>query len=410
MQERVTPCKIIATLGPACRSRESIEEMYNEGMRIARMNFSHSTEAEHKEVFDLLNVIRENDAFKGLAIAVDTKGPEIRTGVCPKEVEIKKGDTVVLTTKEEYKEVCSKEGIFITHKGIFDDLTKKPIENIFIDDGKLALIIRSLEREKERIVCEATSDYTLTSRKGINIPGALISLPGITEKDRRDIEFGIENGADYVFASFIRKKDNIEEIRSIKGAETLKIIAKIESQQALDNLDEIIEASDGVMVARGDLGIEVDQDKLFFLQCQITNLCHAKKKPLIVATQMVESMCKNLRPTRAEITDVGFAAATGAGCVMLSGETATGCNPVNAIRTMRTIVDTTSQSFIKNNISISLCGNIQLKEKINIYFSKDIKKIRHMHMFYGAYAVYGDSSKLHLLSIPETYSTDVQDV
>lgn len=389
MQTKITPSKIICTLGPASSTEAVIKKMADKGMSIARINFSHGDRSSHEKTLELLNKIREEREYQLLAVALDTKGPEIRTGVFPIPAEIKKGAAVRITTDEKYKEACTAETIYVDHKNIIKDLQNSKSEYIYIDDGKIKLHIE--EVGKTSIKTRAWSAGRVASKKGVNIPEARISLAGITEKDRADIELGIEKGADIVFASFVRNRQNIDEIRSIKGAEALKIIAKIENQEGLDNLDSILDAADGIMIARGDLGVELDFASLFAMQCKISLHCQKRNKPFIVATQMLESTTKEYRPTRAEVTDVAFACATSAGCVMLSGETAVGLDPANAVEIMHRILVSTSEHLNAEKLSICINSSGQETRMITIK-SKNLRRLRHAQLQFGRIPEYAEDS------------------
>lgn len=399
----VGPTKIICTIGPASATEETIIKMADEGMAIARVNFSHGSLKEHKAVFDLLNKIRETPKYSALGIAVDTKGPEIRTGIVNNPIELVGGETVTLTTDRKYENDSTETALFIDHPGIFTDLKEKT-RNIYIDDGKIDLEIVSISEEKQEIVTQARTPGRISSKKGVNIPNAELSLPSISEKDRADILFGVENGADYIFASFIRTGENIKEIRNCLKGTGIKIIAKIESQQGINNIKEITEEADGIMVARGDLGIEVDYTKLFPIQCRISQECKRQGKPFIVATQVLESMTKSLRPTRAEITDLSYAVLSGAGCAMLSGETASGDFPVEVVRTMHRIIVEVSKSMTPQERAV-YSGQIFVEKecKIEIFVSEDVKSLRRMQIVFGVYPVHQSVYNRENIKEPEGY-------
>ncbi|OAG29192.1 pyruvate kinase [Nematocida displodere] len=402
-------CKIVCTLGPASTTKERIKKMFDEGMCIARVNFSHGDDTTHQSVFDLLNEIRREERYQALGVAVDTKGPEVRTGTFQEgKVLIETGSTVVLTTILAEENACTSERIFIDHSNIYTDLQGVSGASIFIDDGKLELKITSVDPKSQEITTVAKTTATLSSKKGVNIPGVSLSLPALTEKDKKDISFGIRNGADFVFASFIRTASHLEEIRQIPGTEQLKVIAKIESVEGLKNLEEIVEASDGILIARGDLGIETDYASLFATQCSISRLCQAKDKPFIVATQMMESMEHAQRPTRSEITDVGFAYATSAGCVMLSGETANGQDPVNTVRSMARILFSTAETLAKQNLTVSLGGTPQTR-KLRILLSNNEKYLRWMQIVFGAISIYSPNLlEAGIPQVPSGYTPEIE--
>lgn len=345
--EHLKKTKIVCTIGPASESAEIIEELIKSGMNVARLNFSHGSHEEHLEKIKTIRKVRRK-LNAPVAIMLDTKGPEIRTGNYDvDEIYLKPDDIFTLTTRDV---MGNQEIVSVSYEGLPDDVEVG--SEIFIDDGLVQLEVIEIKNGTD-VVCKVLNNGVLSNHKGVNLPGRQTNLPSLTPKDIDDIKFGIENDIDLIAASFVRKKEDVYDIRKVledHGGEQIKIISKIESQEGVDNLDEIIEASDGIMVARGDLGIEIRTELIPIVQKEMIRKTNLAAKPVITATQMLDSMIRNPRPTRAETTDVANAIIDGTDCVMLSGETAGGKYPVEAVRTMRDICITTelSDDFNKN--------------------------------------------------------------
>lgn len=332
--------KVVCTMGPNTNDKELMRKLIRNGMDVARFNFSHGDHAEQKSRMDLLKELREEE-HSNVAILLDTKGPEIRTGLLKdgKKIMLEAGKKFTLTTEE----VAGDENIVsISYPGLINDVSKG--KTILIDDGLIGLKV--VEKKEKELICEIINGGELGERKGVNVPNVPIHLPAITEKDKEDIKFGAEQGIDFIAASFVRNAECILEIRAYLkslGAPFIPIIAKVENSEGIDNIDEIIRAADGVMVARGDLGVEIPAEEVPYLQKMIIQKCNSHFKTVITATQMLDSMIRNPRPTRAEVTDVANAVYDGTDAVMLSGETAQGKYPVEALQMMVHIIENTEQ-------------------------------------------------------------------
>lgn len=332
--------KIICTIGPASDSEEKLKELVLAGMNVARFNFSHGS---HKEQLGKYNRVLKVRSELGMPIAtlLDTKGPEIRLKDFEGgKAELKVGQTFILTTDEI---MGTSEKATITYKNLKYDISVGA--TILIDDGLIEMVVENITDTD--IVCRVINGGFVSNHKGVNVPGAVLSMPYISEADREDIIFGIEHGFDFLAASFARCKEDILEVRRIldsRGSK-MKIIAKIENMQGINNLDEILEVSDGIMVARGDMGVEVPMEEVPILQKVMIKKAVEKGKHVITATQMLESMIKNPRPTRAEATDIANAIFDGTTAIMLSGESAAGLYPVEAVKTMARIAERAEQDI-----------------------------------------------------------------
>lgn len=331
--------KIICTIGPASESEEKLRELILAGMNVARFNFSHGTHEEHEAKFLRLRKIRINMNLP-IATLLDTKGPEIRLRDFENgSVELKRGQEFTLTTEEI---LGNEKRAAISYKELPQDV--KPGTHILIDDGLIGLKVERVDGND--IVCVVENGGTVSNKKGINVPDAVLSMPFISDQDRSDIEFGCRLGFDLIACSFTRTAQDILEIRKILDAHNSKmqVIAKIESTQGVQNIDEILDVADGVMVARGDLGVEVPLEDVPIIQKDIINKAQKKGKIVVTATQMLDSMIHNPRPTRAEATDVANAIYDGTTAIMLSGETAAGAYPVEAVKVMARIAERAEQA------------------------------------------------------------------
>lgn len=335
--------KIICTIGPASESEEKLKELILAGMNVARFNFSHGSHEEHKKKFDRVNKV-SNELGIPVAVLLDTKGPEIRLkAIEGGKTELVAGQKFILTSEEV---IGNNERVSITYKNLKSDISVG--STILIDDGLIEMVVEEIEETD--IICTVINGGPISNNKGVNVPGAVLSMPYISDVDRSDIMFGCDMGFDYLAASFVRSKEDVLEVRKIieESGSHMKIIAKIESMQGIRNLEEILEVSDGIMVARGDLGVEIPMEEVPVVQKKMIKLAEAQGKHVITATQMLESMIKNPRPTRAEATDIANAIYDGTTAIMLSGETAAGLYPVEAVKTMARIAERTEQAIDYN--------------------------------------------------------------
>ena len=333
MLKNAKKTKIVCTLGPVSQSEETLTKLIENGLNVCRFNFSHGSHEEHKERMDIVKKVRD-ELKKPVAILLDTKGPEIRTGnFADPEVFLEEGSKFIITMADVIgnKEICT-----VSYKGLAEDVVEG--DTILIDDGLVGLKVENVVGEE--IHCVVENSGIVKNHKGVNVPGVKINLPALTPKDISDIEFGITQGIDFIAASFVRKASDVLAIREVlenNNATDIQIISKIENQEGVDNLDEILQVSDGLMVARGDLGVEIPTEDIPIVQKQMIKKCNALGKPVITATQMLDSMIRNPRPTRAEVTDVANAIYDGTDAIMLSGETAAGKYPVEAVKVMAAI-------------------------------------------------------------------------
>jgi pyruvate kinase len=327
--------KIVCTIGPASESVETLVELIKAGMNVARLNFSHGDHEEHRR---RIENIREASRITNqtVAILLDTKGPEIRTGnMKDGEVHLVEGNEIIISMKEVEG---TQEKFSVTYPNLINDVHIG--SKILLDDGLIELEVIDIHKDKGEIHTKIVNSGVLKNKKGVNVPNVSVNLPGITEKDAKDILFGIEQGVDFIAASFVRRPSDVLEIRELlekNNGEHIQIIPKIENREGVDNIDAILEVSDGLMVARGDLGVEIPAEEVPLVQKELIKKCNRAGKPVITATQMLDSMQRNPRPTRAEASDVANAILDGTDAIMLSGETAAGLYPVLAVKTMNKI-------------------------------------------------------------------------
>ncbi len=345
--------KIVCTIGPASENYDTLKTMAESGMNVARLNFSHGDYSGHEKKLKLIRKV-ERAVKKPIAALLDTKGPEIRTGIMQGgEVMLNQGAKIILCACDEPFE-GTQDKIFVNYKLLPQEV--KPGQNIFIDDGTLNLEVESINGDE--VTCKIIVGGILRNTKGINLPGADLTMPALSDKDKQDITWGIQHGMEYLAVSFVKNRSDIIEVRrliqSLGG--NMKILAKIETSQAVQNIEEIVDVVDGVMVARGDLGVEIPTEDVPLVQKKIIEMCRVRGKVVIVATQMLDSMIRNPRPTRAEASDVANAVLDGTDAVMLSGETASGNYPVQAVKTMRKILDRAEKE-------INLWGNHKNNEQ-----------------------------------------------
>ena len=339
--------KIICTIGPSSETKETLKELLKSGMNMMRLNFSHGNYEEHKEKIDNFRAAQAETGIRA-ALMLDIKGPKIRTTKLKdgKNVNIVSGQEFIITTDKSI--IGDEKMVAVTYEDIIQDV--KIGEKLLIDDGLLQFSIKEIVGNK--IICIALNNGELGENKGVNLPKAKVSLPAISEKDRNDLIFGCQQGVDYVAASFIRKADDVKDVRKVldeNNGKNILIISKIETQEGIDNFDEILKVSDGIMVARGDLGVEIPIEDVPIAQKMMIEKCNAAGKVVITATQMLDSMIKNPRPTRAEVNDVANAILDGTDCIMLSGESANGKYPVEAVRVMTRISEKIDPLVSKKN-------------------------------------------------------------
>ena len=334
--------KIVATLGPACSSKETIQKMMEAGADVFRINFSH---ADYTDVAERIRIIRElNDEFGyTTAILADLQGPKLRVGVMKEDVVVNEGDLVTFQTVEDVP--GTPDNVYMTYKAFPRDVN--PGERILLDDGKLIFEAVSSDVAASKVVCKVIQGGPLKSKKGVNLPNTKVSLPALTEKDIRDAIFAIENQVDWIALSFVRTSEDLMDLKELIDKHSdhkIPIIAKIEKPEAIENLDKLVPHCDGFMVARGDLGVELPAHEVPLIQKKLINRAKLARIPVIVATQMMETMITSLTPTRAEVNDVANSVMDGADAVMLSGETSVGNYPVQVIEKMAQIIEAVEDS------------------------------------------------------------------
>ncbi len=374
MRQERSHTKVIATIGPITRNKEILEKMFHEGVDVLRINLSHDTHDEHLKTIRYITELNE-ELGATVAILGDLQGPKLRVGVM-------ENGKVMLEDGQQFSFVTTpctgtSEKAYLSYEQLPADVSIG--EKILVDDGKLIFEVTE-SNKKDTVTCRVIAGGPLSSKKGVNLPHTKISQPSLTEKDIKDAQFLLDNHVDWIALSFVRKEKDIQDLKKIVDAHpsNVGVIAKIEKPEALEDIEAIISASDAVMVARGDLGVEVDFHKVPLIQKDIIKRCHRKSKPVIVATQMMESMITNATPTRAEANDVANAVLDGADSVMLSGETSVGKYPVETVRNMQMIIDyTETEEYIynkghvsppgaKNFLADSIClSAVQLAEQVN---------------------------------------------
>ncbi|WP_221076066.1 pyruvate kinase PykF [Agarivorans aestuarii] len=354
--------KIVCTIGPKTESVEMLTKLVESGMNVMRLNFSHGDFAEHGTRIDNLREVVKNTG-KSAAVLLDTKGPEIRT------IKLAGGEDVSLVAGQEFTFTTDQTVIgdatrvAVTYSGFAADLKVGNI--ILVDDGLIEMEVIAVSDDE--VKCTVLNNGDLGENKGVNLPGVIVQLPALSAKDKGDLIFGCEQGVDFIAASFIRKKEDVLEIRQLlkeNGGEKIQIISKIENQEGVDNFDEILEVSDGIMVARGDLGVEIPVEEVIFAQKMMIEKCNRARKLVITATQMLDSMIKNPRPTRAEAGDVANAILDGTDAVMLSGESAKGKYPVEAVSIMATICGRTDAVMPSNLDPARDSGKLRITEAV----------------------------------------------
>lgn len=355
--------KIVCTIGPSTDNEDAIRNLVLSGMTVARLNFSHGTQEKHLNTIKLIRKV-EKDMNTHIGIGMDTKGPEIRIKLKTSSINVKKNDELIFSTVENDKSILIPK-INIQKIQINDE--------VFLDDSLLKLKV--IEISESSFKCVSTNDHVLKNNKTLGFQGKDLDLPYLSEKDRNDIIFGVNNGVDYIFASFISKKEEIQDIRELINGKNIFIVSKIERREAMHNLRDIVSVSDGVMVARGDLGVDLGLENLFSAQKQIFKETKTQKKPLICATQMIESMVHAFVPTRAEVSDIGNAVLDNCDCVMLSAESASGAHPVKAVEFTKRICLNAEKYKRENNEIPLIFSNIYKNVEAIIMYMENMNDI-----------------------------------
>ena len=364
--------KIICTIGPVSWNEDILYTLADEGMNVARLNFSHGTQSGHKEIIDRIAKFNSSHELQ-VATMLDTKGAEIRTGDVQDPISILKGQEVLFSSTAAASRADKRTRIEVSYDGFAKDVIET--DTILIDNGELSFDIVNVEKDGS-VVARAREDGTIGTRRHINLPGADIDLPSITESDWKDLRFGAELNMDFLALSFIRNEEEVKEVRSMLDliGSTSRIISKIETQKGVDNIKAIIDVSDGIMVARGDLGADVPFENLPAIQDEIVCRCRDAGKPVIIATHMLESMTEHPIPTRAEVTDTAHAVDTGADATMLSGETASGDHPVLSLQAMVRIHRATEQHMARLKTSYEIRFKDQEEEEMDKAVTKALKE------------------------------------
>ena len=393
MKQVQSRTKIVATMGPASSQKEMLISMIEAGLNVCRLNFSHGSQEVHQKTIDTIREI--NAAYKtNVGILADLQGPKIRIGMVQEGgIQLVNGAQITITTTEQ---IGDNEKIYITYDTFPNDVRQGEI--ILLDDGKLQLRVLSTNN-KDEVRCEVVHGGVLTSRKGVNLPNTKVSLPSLTEEDLSNLHFALKNDIEWIGLSFVRDANDIVELKHIiaQSGKPARVIAKIEKPEAIENIDEIISVTDGVMVARGDLGVEMPMEEVPVLQKMIAKKCRAAGKPVIVATQMLESMITTPRPTRAEVNDVANSVLDGADAVMLSGETSVGEFPLIVIETMQKIITNVEENAYPYNTNKKLDTNSSqyLADAVcgsAVYLAEKTNAIGIVSMTYSGYTAFEISS------------------